>query len=493
MGEKHPWVAAHVAAVERLDQRIQQRTAELRREAAARAPATQPDAAGERREELRRREAELKELLDLVRGQALASAEKSRKIERLRAEAAGVEQRLDEVTRRVEQLGPGEPGERVMVLQPAELPFTPVRDDRKRNASLGALLGAALGALLVLSWGYSDRRLRRPQDVAAVSPGVAVPVLGTVPELPVDPRARRALQAADAIHRVRAMLQVDNERDGRRVIGITAPAARSGKTSVAAALGASFAQSGAKTLLIDCDLTGGGLRARLRAAAEAAEQAPPHLAAASDSPTLALTGETPDPDRDMDEMLTGRAPSAGGSNEDGAVALTAQSAADTGLLGYLRGLPLAECVLPTHVPGLSVMPSVGTGREDIARLSPSRIRALIDQARHDFDVVLVDTGPLPDSADAVMVAGAVDKMVVVVPRDEHETKVAQTVEHLRRTQTPIAGFVFNREEANRYLAANAPHKRARRGGLRSRGADPKERYEGSGLLAMEVDKIEERE
>ena len=60
------------------------------------------------------------------------------------------------------------------------------------------------------------------------------------------------------------MLQINNSvmRD-KRAFSVTSASSGDGKTSLTLALGLSFAASGSRTLLIDSDLVGAGLTARL--------------------------------------------------------------------------------------------------------------------------------------------------------------------------------------------------------------------------------------
>src|SRR5690606_38526453 len=76
----------------------------------------------------------------------------------------------------------------------------------------------------------------------------------------------QAANASHCVHHIRALLQVTNEdEEPGRVFSVTSPAAGTGKTSLTLALGLSFAECGARTLLIDADLFGGQLSARVNA------------------------------------------------------------------------------------------------------------------------------------------------------------------------------------------------------------------------------------
>ena len=65
-----------------------------------------------------------------------------------------------------------------------------------------------------------------------------------------------------SIHQIRGMLQIQGGARNHNVFAVTSPVAGRGKTTLTHALGVSFAHANARTLLIDCDMIGGGLSAR---------------------------------------------------------------------------------------------------------------------------------------------------------------------------------------------------------------------------------------
>src|SRR5690606_20293009 len=126
---------------------------------------------------------------------------------------------------------------------------------------MGLLAGGGLGVGIVLLIGLMDRHLRHAGDAAMGLPDVRM--LGMLPTLPEqidDPE--EAEMAANAVHHIRTMLQLGHET-GSRVMSVTSASAGSGKSSLTVAMGLSFASSGSRTLLVDCDVVGGGLSRRL--------------------------------------------------------------------------------------------------------------------------------------------------------------------------------------------------------------------------------------
>ena len=93
-------------------------------------------------------------------------------------------------------------------------------------------------------------------------------LLGILPDLPdrlSDPE--QAAIAAHCVHQIRTMLQINGGTEERRVFAVTSASPGDGKTSLTLALGLSYAACGTRTLLIDCDLVGAGLTARMNVSA----------------------------------------------------------------------------------------------------------------------------------------------------------------------------------------------------------------------------------
>jgi Mrp family chromosome partitioning ATPase len=201
--------------------------------------------------------------------------------------------------------------------------------------------------------------------------------------------------AAYFVHRVRALLQIRQQAQGHTTFAVTSPTAGDGKTSLTAALGASFALSGARTLLIDCDMEGAGLSCRL-------------------------------------------APGAAGT--DGA----AEGYRDTGpgLSDVLAGLPLPMGITPTGVERLHLLPN-GSGPMR-ARLSPESLRRILRAARKDFDAILIDCGPALGSVEAAVAAAEADGVIVVFSRGGQRPLAEKAMSLLLGAGARVAGVVFNR-------------------------------------------------
>lgn len=228
------------------------------------------------------------------------------------------------------------------------------------------------------------------------------------------------------------------------MFSVTSPAAGTGKTSLTLALGLSFAECGARTLLIDADLFGGQLSARVNA-----------IVRRRIGKILKQEGKISDEDLKRAIEHAARTRRKLGvslveldllSEHDVIKALDAQSDTRVGLLDALEGEPLRECVAQTGFHNLFILPIGQAQPYDAGRLAPKLIRRLFHEALKEYDIVLVDTGPIPASLEASVVASESDGVILTVSRGEQRPLAAKAKQHLESIGAHVAGVVFNRAE-----------------------------------------------
>ncbi len=162
---------------------------------------------------------------------------------------------------------------------------------------------------------------------------------------------------ADRYRALRHFLKQAHGSNGLIVVGVTSPVAGDGKTTTAINLAASLAQSpGVRVLLIDADLR------RPRVAA-----------------SLGL--------------------GASGPGLSGALAHP-----ETDLATAVRKLPF----------GFSVLPSGPLPTNAYLTLESPRLGELLEQARHSYDYVVLDTPPVLLVPDYALISGGVDGFLIVV-------------------------------------------------------------------------------
>ncbi|BAM02492.1 AAA family ATPase [Phycisphaera mikurensis] len=309
---------------------------------------------------------------------------------------------------------------------------------RLQLAVLGFMGGAGMGLALIVLVGLLDSRLRHSADVK--NGLYKTRMLGVLPSLPdslTDPE--QAERAAHAVNHIRTLLQINGPSD--RVFSITGPAAGSGKSSLTVAMGLSFAASGNRVLLIDGDIVGAGLTRRLGAVvakpfAEAVRESGRVSAADLDeAEAMAMHKNVSLADALVETGRLSReeAASIAGRAEDSAV----------GVVDVCEGLRLEDCVAPSGIPRLHVLP-VGNARpEDAGLLSPKTLRKLLSAAREQYDIALIDTGPVLGSLEASMAAAEADATVLIVSRGDSRKIAERSLAHLREVGASVRGVVFN--------------------------------------------------
>lgn len=320
-------------------------------------------------------------------------------IEAFREEADSTKGLLAETVRALEQLLVEKQNSKQGRIDPSlgDLPTQPSKDRRFQLAVLGGMAGAGFGIGLVLLFGLLRPSFRYLDEIEEAE--TLLPVLGTLPDLSSEAEDLESM-ATLSVHHLRNMLamQARPRKQGGTAFMVTSARPGDGKTSLTVALGMSFAAQGVKVLLIDGDLIGHGL-----------------------SPTMRMDGKV-------------------------------------GLRQVAGGASLAECIVPSRIANLSVLPAgqstrqsagsngkaASNGSLEAEHLSTERMHELIDEARSKFDIVLIDTGPLMGSLEANVLATVVDRVVLTVPRGQDPRLLRAALGRLRSVGATCAGLVFNR-------------------------------------------------
>lgn len=443
----HPDVIEAQADLDTLSSQIREYARLYMQRSTGAVGAAGPGATVESIDQLKEREQNLSVLVERAKQSTLDLGRKRLQIDSLQAQIDEKQKRLAETEARLEQLSvESGVGGRLSVMTYGETPIGPYNDKRGQAAAGGAMGGAILGLGLPLLASVTNRRCRSIAD-AKDSTRRAGRLLGILPSLPDDlSDPEQAATAAHYVHHIRVLLQLSAGATVPVTFAITSSAAGSGKTSLTQALGLSFAASGARTLMIDCDIVGGGLTRRMmRTTSLELGQflLRKGLISGRDlEESLALAHAS---HRRVENILVER-----GLVTEKEVTRAAQQGEQemAGLMDMLAGASSADCIAATGIRKLSVLPLGSARSHQIGSLSPDAIRRVLGEVRRDFDVVLVDTGPVPDSIEASMVAAEADEVIMVVSRGEHRQPVQHAVDYLQSIGARIAGVVFNRARAH---------------------------------------------
>ncbi|MEZ6092687.1 MAG: polysaccharide biosynthesis tyrosine autokinase [Pirellulaceae bacterium] len=259
---------------------------------------------------------------------------------------------------------------------------------------LGSLLGFGLGCLVDLA----DKTFHNPDEVIR---SLGMPLIGHIPVISQSKRYvtsdshiepvictyhRPKSQVSEAFRAVRTALFFNAQGKKSSIIQVTSPTPGDGKSTTAANLAVSIAQSGKRVLLVDGDMR----RPRVGA----------------------IFG--------ID------------SKEGFATVLSGES---------LWKDVVFDC---EEIEGLSIMPC-GLKPSNPAELATSpHVRQLLEQMRAEFDFVVIDTPPLLAVTDPCPIATRVDGVVMTM-RIKKNVRVSaeRAVEVLRNLGANIVGVVVN--------------------------------------------------
>jgi capsular exopolysaccharide synthesis family protein len=291
----------------------------------------------------------------------------------------------------------------VELAQRASVPTSPSSPKPRRNTLIGAVLGLLVGLGLVFLLERRDRRIRDPRELETV---YRSPLLGLVPESAglSEPEKRYrdaiAVQApaeADAFGLILAHLRSFNRGVPVRSVLITSAASGDGKTTVALHLAETAARAGSRTLLLEMDFRSPALAHRL-----AVSPSPGLLDVLGGELAMGGAIQTIDlrtPDDEQYEALT-----------------------------------------------LDVMTCGGDRPSIPAKLIQSAaMDAVWEQARSEYDFIVVDAAVLVSVSDAFVPLGKVDGVVIVdsVGRGSR-SDAEQLYDILERSAVPLLGVVANR-------------------------------------------------
>ncbi|OUN68384.1 hypothetical protein B5G12_12655 [Faecalibacterium sp. An58] len=122
---------------------------------------------------------------------------------------------------------------------------------------------------------------------------------------------------------------------------------------------------------------------------------------------------------------------------------------------YLAGkAELDEVIYKTNIPNGFMIPVTSAIANPTILLESPNFTKMLDYCSERFPYVLVDTPPLGSVADALNIARHCDGSVLVVRSGDTPRKVVEnSVQLLRRAESPLLGIVLNRADVNNRSSA----------------------------------------
>lgn len=290
----------------------------------------------------------------------------------------------------------------IRIVDYAEPSKIPVKPDKMRNLIIGILYGFGLGIGIILVREYLDRSLKSIEDVERLG----FPVLGSIPLIAsnqamkpgrdhdgqarlIESRMITHLQpnspVSESYRTLRTNIQYSNVDKPLKTILVTSPGPGEGKSTSVANLAITFAQMGAKVLLIDTDLR---------------------------RPVLhGLFGVR----------------------------------RNDGLTNILVGkVSVKDAIRQTRIRNLFLLPS-GTIPKNPAEFLASKImQKLIVKASERYDIVLLDSPPVIAVTDSAVLASHLDGVILVIRSEKTDRDgLLRSVTLLKNVNAKILGVLVN--------------------------------------------------
>lgn len=284
---------------------------------------------------------------------------------------------------RLETPPSGPPPVEVTLLHDATVPTTPVSPKPTKNLAFGLIAGLSLGFVTALVRQQLDKSIKEPVQLSTAA---EVAVVGTLPyeedRRPAVPDSRSA--SLEALRQLRTNLRFLGRATDTRCLAITSATAAEGKTSTAVNLAIVMAAAGETVVLVDADLRR------------------PRIAS-----ILGLEGAV-----GLSDVLLGDVTSADALQEWG--------------------------------QGLYVLPSGQSPPNPTELLGLEDMHRLVQELRRLADVVVIDTPPVLPVADATVVGGLADAVVLVARHGRVTTdEVRMACTTLRQSGARLVGSVLN--------------------------------------------------
>lgn len=264
----------------------------------------------------------------------------------------------------------------------ASVPSGPTKDKRIQMAAVGGMGGAGLAFGLFFLLGTIDRRTYGTAQLSTQKGKLLL--AGAIPNMDeVTGDVEGTELATNCVHRIRTRIESRRTPGDGYALMLSSPFQGDGKTTVAVALAWSYAESGSRTLLVDCDFIGQAL-----------------------------------------------------SFQFGKLGVP-------GVREALQGTPVSELIAPLKNEKLSVLP-IGIDRAfGAARAHPAALRRLFHDLRKEFEIIIVDTGPMTASIEALPVASAVDGVLLSLKRGRSRARLEECIQDILGVGAEYLGVVLN--------------------------------------------------
>jgi len=277
----------------------------------------------------------------------------------------------------------------------ATAPMLPSFPNKTMFVGFALVLSIFVGIGLAFLVERLDNGFRTSDQVEKL---IGLPTLGLVPtvqrkDVPQNLVVERpTVQYSEAIRSIRTALRYSDIDHPPKVILITSSLPGEGKTVFATSFARSVARSGARALLIDCDLRRPGIARILKCKAE------------------------------------------------------------PGLLGlFAEDCNPADLIVVDEGSGMHFIPSSGGTANPQDLLGSQHMRSFLDRMRSQYDLIVVDAPPVLAVSDPIILSHIVDTTLYLVRWEKTPRQVVTgAMKILRSNGGPVAGVVMSRVNARKH-------------------------------------------
>ncbi|MBN1917045.1 MAG: polysaccharide biosynthesis tyrosine autokinase [Verrucomicrobia bacterium] len=275
------------------------------------------------------------------------------------------------------------PESQVVITQNASPPMTPSKPNRMVNIIIGVVVGLTVGTGLAYFIEYLDTSVKTIDDLER---SLAMPILGVIPQrVKLLTEVTHKSPAYEAYRMLWTNIDFARQESKLRTLLVTSGGVGEGKTTSLANLAIVAAREGNKVLVIDSDFR-----------------------------------------RPRVHKLFGI------SNHEGLTDV------------LLRSVDPDRVCIETKVPNLWVMPSGKLPPSAMGLLNSRNMRECIEYLHDRYDIILFDSPPVIGVSDASVLAGLVDRIVLVVEYRKYPKTVATRAKRiLENVGGKILGGVIN--------------------------------------------------
>jgi len=147
-------------------------------------------------------------------------------------------------------------GADIRVIDPAQIPRSPIGPKRGFNILFAAFIGLGLGMAFAFFLEYIDTSMKTPEDIKRIQ----IPYMGFIPTFQTNNQLELIVQEdpksliSEAYRTVRTGILFSGSKPSPQFIQVTSAGPQEGKTITAANVATVMAQSGSRVLIMDCDM-----------------------------------------------------------------------------------------------------------------------------------------------------------------------------------------------------------------------------------------------